>query len=77
MKRKHRQDWEGLQPAPIEFFHAKIVALFHEWRKTQTESTSVTITGIELNNIVARAKTETYLKYSKQNLGKPIPNKDM
>jgi len=64
--------WEKHEPAPIEFLHGRMMDLFHEWRKTKTEHPIVEIDGSELSNIIAKAKIETYKKYSALNLQKPI-----
>ena len=64
--------WENYEPAPIEFLHGRIMDLFHEWRESKTENTSVEIDGSDLSKIIAKAKLETYAKYSKQKLDKPI-----
>lgn len=69
--------WENHEPAPIEYFHGRLMDLFHEWRRSKTEAITVEINGGELNNIIAKAKTETYAKYPKQNLKNPIPKKEM
>jgi hypothetical protein len=69
--------WENHEPAPIEFMHGRLMDLFHEWRKTKTENTTVEITGVELNNIIAKAKLETYAKYPKQKLQEAILKTDM
>ena len=67
------QGWDNIEPAPIEFLHAKIIDLFHEWRKSKTENTNVEINGIEFNNIFVKAKNLTYEKYKKLDLQKVIP----
>lgn len=64
--------WENHEPAPIEFLHGRIMDLFHEWRISKTENTSVEIDGSDLSKIIAKAKLETYAKYSKQGLDQPI-----
>lgn len=69
--------WENLEPAPMEFFHGRLMDLFHEWRKTKTDKIEVVINGTELNNIIAKAKTMTYNKYPKQNLQEVIPKNKM
>jgi len=69
--------WENYEPAPIEFFHGRLIDLFHEWRSSKTESTTVEIDGIVFNKIVVKAKNETYAKYHKQNLKKNIPKSEM
>lgn len=55
--------WEGKEPAPMEYFHGRVIDLFHEFRKTKTDSISVNINGSEFNNIIVKAKIETYDKY--------------
>ena len=69
--------WENHEPAPIEFMHGRLMDLFHEWRRSKTENTTVEINGNELNNIIAKAKTETYVKYPKQKLQEAILKTDM
>lgn len=71
------QGWENHEPAPIEFLHGRLMNLFHEWRRTKTDKTTVEIDGIALNNIIAKAKIETYSKYPKQNLGQAILKTDI
>lgn len=71
------QGWENHEPAPIEFLHSRLMDLFHEWRKTKTDNTTVEIDGIAFNNIIAKAKTETYAKYHKQDLKKLILKTEM
>ena len=50
--------WENHEPAPIEFLHGRIMDLFHEWRISKTENTSVEIDGSYLSKIIAKAKLE-------------------
>lgn len=69
--------WENHEPAPIEFLHGRMMDLFHEWRHTKTENTTVEINGNDLNEIIAKAKNETYAKYPKQNLRKAILKSEM
>jgi hypothetical protein len=64
--------WENHEPAPIEFLHGRLMDLFHDWRLTKTKDTTVEIDGIELGNIIAKAKTETYAKYSRLKLDEPV-----
>lgn len=71
------QGWENHEPAPIEFLHGRMMDLFHEWRKTKTENTTVEIDGIAFNNIIAKAKTLTYEKYEKLDLKKAILKTDL
>jgi len=66
------QGWENHEPAPIEYLHGRLMDLFHEWRKTKTDNTTVEIDGIAFNNIIAKAKNETYAKYPKQKLQEAI-----
>jgi hypothetical protein len=65
--------WENHEPAPIEFMHGRLMDLFHEWRRGRTENMSVEIHGGEFNDLIAKAKTETYKKYAKLNLQEIIP----
>jgi len=69
--------WENHEPAPIEFLHGRLMDLFHEWRKTKTENITVSISGVELNNIIAKAKRETYAKYPNQKLQEAILKTEM
>lgn len=48
--------WENHEPAPIEFLHCRLMDLFHEWRRTKTDNTTVEIDGIAFNNIIAKSK---------------------
>lgn len=66
------QGWENHEPAPIEFLHGRLMDLFHEWRRTKTDNTTVEIDGMAFNNIIAKAKNETYAKYPKQKLQEAI-----
>jgi len=71
------QGWENYEPAPIEFLHGRLMDLFHEWRRTKTDNTTVEIDGMAFNNIIAKAKTETYVKYPKQKLKEAILKTEM
>lgn len=71
------EEWENIEPSPIEFFHAQLIKKFHEWRRLKTEHTVVEIDGAAFNDLIAKVKLETYAKYSKQNLDKPIPKSEM
>lgn len=71
------QGWENHEPAPIEFLHGRLIDLFHEWRRSVTTNTNVEINGIALNNIIAKAKTETYEKYKKLDLQKAIHKNEL
>lgn len=69
--------WDNIEPAPLEFMHGEMMRLFHEYRRSLTESTEVGINGSVFNSIVAKAKVATYNKYKKQNLDKAIPKSEM
>ena len=69
--------WENHEPAPIEFLHGRMMDLFHEWRKTKTENTTVEINGNDFSKIIAKAKMETYEKYHKLNLKNAVLKTDM
>lgn len=69
--------WENHEPAPIEFLHGRLMYLFHEWRRTKTDNTTVEIDGSAFSNIIAKAKNETYAKYPKQKLQKAILKTEM
>ena len=71
------EGWENHEPAPIEFLHGRLLELFHEWRKKQGEDISVKIDGKVFNDLIAKAKTETYAKYPKQKLRENILKTDM
>jgi len=61
------QGWENYEPAPLEFFHGVLMDKFHEFRTQKGNAdTLVMITGSDLNNLIAKAKMETYRKYPKQ-----------
>lgn len=64
--------WENHEAAPIEFMHGKMMDLFYELRLSKTKSTTFEIDATEINNIIAKAKTETYAKYPKQVSSKAI-----
>lgn len=69
--------WENLEPAPMEYFHGKLMDYFHERRKMNGQNVFILMDGIDLNNIIARAKLDTYEKYPKQNLSRAIPKTEM
>jgi len=59
--------WENHEPAPLEFFHGKMMELFHEFRRSKVgENINVEINGGDFSNIIAKAKLETYAKYPNQ-----------
>ena len=65
---------EVLEPSPIEFFHNSIIYEFHRFRAGERDDKIIVkIDGGELNDIVTKAKTATYEKYSALELDKPIP----
>lgn len=70
-------EWKNLEPAPIEFMHGRMMDLFHEWRRSITKNITVPIDGTAFNNIIAKAKTETYKKYDGLGIDKPIPKDKM
>ena len=69
--------WENHEPAPIEFLHNRFLELFHKFRLEKTQDSTVSVNGIDLNRIIAQAKTETYAKYPKQNLQNAILKSEM
>lgn len=65
--------WEDHEPAPLEFFHGRLHDLFHEYRMRKSQhSFEVPIDGLTFNDLIAKAKMETYSKYEKLELHKPI-----
>lgn len=73
------KSWDKFEPAPLEFFHGALMDEFHILRiqKGDNEHKTLTINGSEFGNLIAKVKLMTYEKYSKQNLGKPIPKTEM
>lgn len=71
--------WENHEPAPLEYFHWKLFDAFHALRLEKGDNTEKTLTlnGIEMNNMIAAAKTETYKKYPKQVSQKAILKADL
>lgn len=56
--------WENVKPAPTEVLHSEIMKEFHEHRKQiNPEDTTVSINGIDLGNIIARAKKRLYREH--------------
>jgi hypothetical protein len=70
-------EFKKYESAPIEWMHGRMIDLFHEWRKSKTVNTTVEINGSDFNNIIAKAKIETYAKYHKLKLNKAIPKSEM
>ena len=67
------KSWANYEPAPIEFLHSRLMALFHEYRKEHgTTGFRVFMDGSDFTNLIAKAKTETYEKYEKLNLKRVI-----
>lgn len=64
--------WENFEPAPIEFMHARMMEMFHDWRRERTSETTVMMNGSDFGNIIAKAKMQTYEKYKALDLGKAI-----
>lgn len=50
--------WENHEPAPMEFFHAKLMEYFHEWRKTR-----VTVSADGTSNTGAWKATDYEIPY--------------
>ena len=69
--------WENLEAAPMEYFHGKLMDYFHEYRISTSGYPVVPMGGVEFNNIIAKAKMDTYYKYPKQNLQRAIPKSEM
>lgn len=70
--------WENHESAPMEYFHGRLMDMFHEWRRaTHGDNLQPPMGGNELNNIIAKAKVETYAKYPKHVSNKAIPKADM
>lgn len=60
------------EPSPIEFMHGSILKNFHLLRKRKGGSLNTSINSSELNQIIVSSKMETYNKYQKLNLDKPV-----
>lgn len=62
------EGWENHEPAPLEFFHGKLMDAFHELRLKKGDNPDKTLTlgGIEFGKMIAKIKMETYAKYPKQ-----------
>lgn len=62
------QGWENHEPAPLEYFHGQLFDAFHALRLSKGDNAEKTLTlnGIEFNNLIAKAKMATYAKYPKQ-----------
>jgi hypothetical protein len=73
------EGWENHEPAPLEFFHGKLMDAFHELRLKKGDNPDKTLTlgGIEFGNMIAKIKMETYGKYPKQVSRKSIPKSEI
>lgn len=73
------ESWKNHEPAPIEFFHGKIMDAFHELRRSKGDNAehSITMNGLEMNNLIARIKTETYKKYPNHVSNQAIPKTEL
>jgi hypothetical protein len=57
---------EAYTPHPFEFFHAKLMELFHEYRNP--DHMTAVFDGIQFSDLVTRAKIATYKAYPKLTL---------
>lgn len=71
--------WDNHEPAPLEYFHGLMMDLFHEYRRAKVGQDNVVVemTGIDLGNIIARAKMLTYQKYPKHITQDAIPKSEI
>jgi hypothetical protein len=69
--------WDNYESAPLEFFHGRLIDLFHEFRQSTGQTTQSIMNGSDLNNIIAKAKIETYKKYPKQVSNQAIPKSEI
>jgi hypothetical protein len=71
--------WENYESAPLEYFHGTLMELFHRFRIKQNRADEeCVIGGIELNDIIAEAKSKTYNKYPEKIISQdPIKKEDM
>jgi hypothetical protein len=74
-----KESWKNHEAAPLEFFHGKLMDAFHELRLSKGNNADRTITmgGIEMNNLIAKVKGMTYKKYPKQVSDKAILKTDL
>lgn len=82
MKFKKNNDmstgWENHEPAPLEFFHGKLMDVFHATRKSfYGDKISISIDGTIFNKMIAEAKRQTYEKYKNLDLDKPVLKSDL
>ena len=64
--------WDKFESAPLEFFHSELMKLFHEYRKEQyNNDLTVPIDGMQLSNLIAKAKKITYEKYPGEEKARP------
>lgn len=71
--------WENNEPAPLEYFHGKLMDAFHALRKKKVgkDASSFTLDGREMNGLIAKAKKQTYEKYPKQVSNNAIPKTEL
>jgi len=69
--------WENHEPAPLEFFHSRLLDLFHELRKEYNDDIVISISAATLNIMIAQTKTETYSKYPEKILTQKAVHKDL
>jgi hypothetical protein len=71
--------WENHEPAPLEYFHGKLMDAFHALRQQKGDNPekTLTLTGIEFSDMIAKIKIETYRRYPHDVSNKPIPKNKM
>lgn len=59
--------WKNFEPAPLEYFHGRLMDAFHELRieRVGKNNTVIKISGSDLSNLIAKCKLMTYKKYPK------------
>lgn len=67
--------WENFEPAPLEYFHGKLMDAFHQLRLQKGDNPEKTLIlgGGEMNTLIAKIKVETYEKYPNAISQKAIP----
>jgi hypothetical protein len=71
------EGWDNHEPAPMEYFHARLMDGFHAFRRKKTNEFFVAMDGSDFNRIVVEAKNSTYKKYPKQVNDKAIPKHEI
>ena len=71
------EGWGKYEPAPLEYFHSRLMKLFHQHRVAHSDNYEVKISGTTLNDFIAIAKIETYAKYPKQVSNKEIKKSEL